>query len=134
MIGTSDNKGCNVELSGLEHNEQYITEAPFVHTNHHLAKDISAGDLSENSHARLSTAGDYLSQNPSQSQDSFETLLSDTSHADHKICASYRPLLGTQIGTVCTVIMDLQKRKMRVRKGPDPEAAFDTVVELTKTA
>jgi len=46
---------------------------------------------------------------------------------DRRFCADYEPMLGTRIGTVCSVVMDLTRGQLWVRSGPRPEAPFEAV-------
>ena len=129
MIGTDQGVGTNIELAGMACSMHPLAEKPFVHTNHHLTKDISAGDLTENSHARYRVAQAKAAES-NLSIEKIESILSDTSNVEHPICSTYQPKLGTQIGTVCTVIMDLDNRSLKVRKGPNPQAPFAVQVAL----
>ncbi|MEM7016319.1 MAG: C45 family peptidase [Pseudomonadota bacterium] len=132
MIGTRDGTGCNVELAGVERTLHAIDNSPFIHTNHHLAREISAGAIEVNSKTRYQTAASRIEQELPQTLASFSGILSDVTDDVHPICAPYKPMLGTQIGTVCTVIMDLASHHLHIRQGPSPDAPFECV-ELAKT-
>ena len=135
MVGSAGVGGVNFEFAGQDVSEQPIEAAPFVHTNHHLVRDISAGTLTPNTRARHARARTLISGACPSTVDEIAAVLSDTNDADHPICAPYKPLLGTQIGTVSTVVMRLagQERddelggQMHIRRGPVPDGTFKRV-------
>lgn len=133
MVAQADRHGLNFEFAGQEVSEQEIS-SKFVHTNHHLAREISAGTLTPNTKARYDRASTMISER-SGSVDDAVGILSDTLDADYPICAPYKPMLGTHVGTVSTVIMILSSEdpecrgagQMYIRRGPVPSGTFCAV-------
>jgi hypothetical protein len=116
-IGVND-AGRHREISVLD-------GAPVVRTNHLPGRAETAGRLVENSSARLDTATALV---PSVTDTaSLLAVLADRRDPTHPICAPYRPLLGTAVGTVATVVMDLHARLLHVRRGPDPSQPVQRV-------
>ena len=91
-----------------------------------LYLDSDPGLHGDNSRARLETAEGIVSNGCDVGTESLKTLLSDTSDPEHKICAPYQSYFGINLGTVCTVVMDLNVRRLELRRGPDPDAEFES--------
>jgi isopenicillin-N N-acyltransferase-like protein len=127
LIGTSTGEGFDVEFAGKERTLRDIDAAAFVHTNHHLWYDIPPGNVSGSTEARLATAQSRLDARPIANVADLITLFGDQSHPEHPICARYHPRFGTQVGTLCTVVMELGEGTMHVRRGPNPDRSFQQI-------
>ena len=79
--------------------------------------------------ARLQRAGELLPGRASPDLADLKDILSDQQDPDSPICAPYHPLFGLDLGTICTVVMDLPRRQLHLRMGSDPAADF-TVYSL----
>jgi hypothetical protein len=53
-----------------------------------------------------------------------KAILSDQQDVEAPICAPYRSLFGLNVGTICTVAMDLQRRELHLRMGASPGEDF----------
>ena len=101
-----------------------------VHTNHYLSKPIN--DLNHpqffNSQARLNTAITLLDDTDQQTPRAMQQILSDRSHPQYPV---YRPYAlddkQQEIGTVATIVMDLPKRQLHIRKGNDENKHFVSI-------
>ncbi len=125
LIGLATGRGLNVGYAGRHREISLLDGAPVVRTNHLPGRAGTAGPLVENSSARLDTATALV---PSVTDTaSLLAVLADRGDPTHPICAPYRPLLGTTVGTVATVVMDLPARLLHVRRGPDPSQPVQRV-------
>ena len=124
MVGSACGHGFDVEFAGVERTIRELGVEPFAHTNHHLWRDIDPGELGPDSEARLSRAGERIAKEDLGDAAALGALLSDTEHDTYPICAPYERKYGARLGTLCTVVMELERRVLRVRRGPHPEAPF----------
>ena len=110
--------------------ETYLVEAfdgNYIHTNHYLGKPINGIDdpLFASSHARLNTVCKRTAA-ISQSVESMKDILSDRSHKTFPVYRPYMPdpILG-EVGTVATIIMNLEDLNLHIRKGSKSRAIFN---------
>jgi isopenicillin-N N-acyltransferase-like protein len=104
----------------------------FIHTNHYLANNDLNTDVEKlaSSFTRYETAV-KLAQNISQdSIEEMKAILLDSSQEDFPICRPYvdNPDIGN-VGTICSVIMDLAKFQMHITRG-NPLVTPFTVLTL----
>jgi isopenicillin-N N-acyltransferase like protein len=123
LLSGAAGEAINFEFAGDQVDERFIEET-FCHTNHCVFRQVSAGELEVNSRARLDRAAQLLRTLSDPGVDDFKDILSDQSDPEAPICAPYHPLFGLELGTLCTVIMDLPQRELHLRLGSDPSAAF----------
>jgi len=100
-----------------------------IHTNHYLGKPINASNdpLFDNSRARMATAREGVSAIAAHTVDSMKILLSDRSHDTFPIFRPYLPDEALEeVGTVATIVMDVKKGALHIRKGCDPAREFST--------
>lgn len=110
-------------------NSAYITqpsETVFAHTNHYLRVGHSADQMAilGNSHGRLEAALQMSFEADSLNVEALMRILSD--QARGPISCPYTDFAGIRVGTVCAVAMDLKTGTLHIRKGPDPEAQFES--------
>jgi hypothetical protein len=74
-------------------------------------------ELYEDSMIRCRQAQKILAQSQNQTVEQAKKILGDRENGSHAICAEYKFIMGAQIGTVCSVIMDLQKLEMHITMG-----------------
>jgi len=103
----------------------YPDQLPF-HTNHYLdnksmktpnKSDPVEKELYEDSMIRCQQVQKILAQPQIQTVELAKKILGDRENGSHAICAEYKSIMGAQIGTVCSVIMDLKKLEMHISKG-----------------
>ena len=127
LVADADGKGFDMEFCGqdsyrLEANADYL-----LHTNHYLGKPINSEHNPEfsSSYARFNKATEILADNPERSVETMSRLLSDDSNRSLPIYREYLPDESVhEVGTICTIIMELAQGKMQVRKGKGPDARF----------
>ncbi|MCP4752898.1 MAG: hypothetical protein GY866_18585, partial [Proteobacteria bacterium] len=103
-----------------------------LHTNHYLSelakthnseKDI----LFENSTVRYKRGRELLSDVSSEAGVSeLKSVLKNRDDKQNPICAKYKPLMGLQVGTVSSVVMDLPHRTIHVTVGNPQENGYQT--------
>ncbi len=125
MLGSDAGRAVNFEFSGDQAAERPL-EAPFCHTNHCLETDLPAGELEENSRTRLARAQALMGNGGLTGLSGMKTILSNQEEEEAPICAPYQPLFGLELGTICTVIMDLPRLQLHYRHGADPGAEFQS--------
>jgi isopenicillin-N N-acyltransferase-like protein len=128
LLAADTGEAVNFEFAGDAVDEHAVGET-FVHTNHCLFHPLSAGDMEANSHARNNRALELIASTPLEGLQDMKNVLSDRHDLDAPICAPYHPLFGLNLGTICTVIMDLSGRELHFRMGSLPGAEF-TVFSL----
>lgn len=104
--------------------ERQLQES-FAHTNHCLFKRLPAGEFEENSWGRMQWAGTLLVERPGPTLRDFRDILSDQQNPDASIWVPYQPFYGLELGTLCTVVMDLSLGEMHLRMGQDAAADFE---------
>lgn len=123
LLGSAKDGGRDVVWLGQKRLATEITSDAFAHTNHVGTDAATGGPMYENSVARLARARALV--DGVATADGLFALLGDRCDASHPICVSYRPYVpvpSVQMGTVAAVVMELDKGRMHVRSGPDPDA------------
>lgn len=123
MLGNDSAEAVNFEFAG-DHVDERLIEENFCHTNHCLFSQISAGEMEANSAARLQRGRELMDNRESLDLEDLKGILSDSQDPDSPICAPYAPLFGLNLGTICTVVMDLPRRQLHLRMGSDPAGEF----------
>lgn len=124
MFASACGQAVSVEYTGDAKKHIDIGETLFTHTNHPLETTPSGSELLENSRRRLSEASALLAGRAAVTLDEAAALLSHRPDDDNAICMPYRPFDGVPIGTVCTILMDLNAGRLLLRKGPHPQKPF----------
>ncbi|MCP3688493.1 MAG: hypothetical protein GY784_08765 [Gammaproteobacteria bacterium] len=126
MADASGN-GFDVEFCG-EQSFRLDPEANMlIHTNHYLGDKINSPSDPAffSSYARFEKATEILSSAKQENMETIFTLLSDDSDQLYPVYRGYIADESVQqLGTVCTIIMQLAQRRMHVRKGKEGEAQF----------
>jgi isopenicillin-N N-acyltransferase-like protein len=130
LIGDKYGKYQDIEFGG---NEVYLLDPEsnnFVHTNHFLRNEKlnSKPDLLESSFNRYKIASKLASSNQTQSLELMKRILLDDTDSELPICRKYIP--GTtmeQVGTVCTILMDLNQKMMHITKGSPYDNPFTKI-------
>ena len=127
MVADAGGNGFDVEFCGetsyrIEPAGNYL-----LHTNHYLGRAINSDQDADfsSSYARFNRATQILSGNKERSAAAMCKLLSDDSD---RLLPIYRAFLPDdsvhELGTVCTIVMELAQQKMWLRKGKGPQATF----------
>ncbi|MEM9667474.1 MAG: C45 family peptidase [Pseudomonadota bacterium] len=126
LIGTPDGSGINLEYSNAGLRRDDLTDRNFAHTNHELVVETGDAEFVQNSLTRLAQANEIANSHASLDADTIDYMLSNRSNPEHPIHVPHRTMNGMTFGTLYSVIMDLKKREIRVRKGQDPAAAYQS--------
>ncbi len=135
LIADETGQSMNIEFDGVNARIHAPGPKATAHTNHYLASDIQVAEvLFENSDARLSRAKALIETSGGSGLEHLKAILSDRSDADHPILAPYSevPAFRGNIGTDCSIAMDLERRQMHFRRGNDPSVAF-ACIEIHET-
>ncbi len=127
LVGNASGDCFDSEFAGDEVFTHRAVDGTLIHTNHYLGKDINATDDPKfaSSYARMHTATTMAANRNGDTIAAMRDILSDASNNELPILRPYIPDDSVQeLGTVCSIIMDLSAREMHVRKGPDPARAF----------
>jgi isopenicillin-N N-acyltransferase-like protein len=126
LIVAQSGQAVDIEFAGEVMKIQDVTDNYYVHTNHCLhAKpaDNLEEDVLLNSTTRRDTAMKILNNSSSYLPQTLMEVFSDQSNDTMSILAKYKPDPDDQlgdVGTLATIIMNLEKRTMQVRIGnPD---------------
>jgi isopenicillin-N N-acyltransferase-like protein len=126
LIGTDRFGGLDLEYLGDKVRRHDINSENFVHANHPLGDETSLDENLPNSIARLAKAEEKGAAAAEMGWRHMNDLLSDQSNEEYPVCRPYVDLFGQPGGTVCSIIMDLNEKTMHVRKGPNPNAPYQT--------
>ncbi len=129
LVGDAFGDYFNVEFAGDKSVFLDSTAQIMLHTNHYLHKPINLpGDPDfANSYAREEIASQRTSLLNRLNKGQMMDILSDASNSDYPILRSYRADTRLQeLGTVCSIIMDLKARNMYIRKGNSSTGTFTT--------
>lgn len=130
LVANAQGKAMDIEFDGVSARLHDAEHSATLHTNHYLASDIAVAEvLMENSNARLSKARALLQPMGELGLDRLKSILSDMSDTEHPILAPYRdvPAFRGDLGTVCSIAMDLKNGHIHFRRGNDPNARFEIV-------
>ena len=138
IIVSQDGGAFDAEFTADDTYIHYVQENAYVHTNHylHCPKPIEIAETdTANSSTRHKTALDKFSSLQEYSVAEMMAILSDRSKGTNSILSENKPdtfeVLG-DIGTLATIVMDLENRSMQVRKGnpASPSFAIDDFTEF----
>ena len=127
LVADSTGAHFNVEFAGPDTIVLADTGQIPLHTNHYLHRSINKPENPDfaSSYAREKMARQQLGAQSALDKSSLIAILSDRTNPEYPILRDYRAdLKYQQLGTVCTIIMDLATREMHVRKGPHPASNF----------
>ncbi|MEM7209115.1 MAG: C45 family peptidase [Pseudomonadota bacterium] len=127
LLADADGHSVDFELC----DEQFfcLTESNGVllHTNHYLAEPRDSRDKPDffSSYARFDKAKELLVHKHTRDTETMKQILSDDSNTELPIYRDYVPeSMVKEVGTVCTVVMDLRAKQFHVRRGKYADAAF----------
>jgi len=137
IIVSQAGQAFDIEFCGNDSSYHDIQEVAYTHTNHymHSAKSIQLDETERaNSIARYKKAVKELSKVEEFTTQEMIAILSDQSNEENSILNAYKP--DTQIGmgycgTLATIVMDLEKRTMKVRKG-NPSSPLFSIDSFTQ--
>jgi len=129
LIGAADDDALSIEFRTASSYELPADGEIYLHTNHYRYRgcDLVTGTAKqrENSRRRLARAEALVSAFKDYSTDEMLELLSDGKDPEHPIYAPYREYEGIgTIGTICTLMMDLPAKRLRLRRGNGPDNVF----------
>lgn len=132
-ILVADSKGefLDVEICGDHSRYVDYRDGPIVHTNHFLSSysdctDEATNELFASSRQRFAT-GNNLYATANSDLDNFKLMLADEENAPHEICRAYRLVEGNILGTVASIIMDLQNQALHITAGKCSENPWHSV-------
>ena len=129
LVANGEGECFNVEFAGDR--AFYLTPENqiLVHTNHFLARQINPErGIFRSSYARMRTAKEKLESSGDRSLESMKNILLDRSNKDMPINQRYIPFKAIgNLGTICTIIMDLKNLEIHIKKGANLEDDFQTI-------
>lgn len=135
MVAHKNGERFDMEFAATEKFELTDRGDVLAHTNHFIEQDVfSLPATLENSLLRLGRTEQLSAAYSARDRRTMEKMLSDTENPGNSICQTYRERepLG-QMGTVCSLTMDLAAGNMRIRLGNDATGPFEQV-EVTHLA
>jgi len=127
IVADANGNGFDLEFCGDRHHRINPENGSLIHTNHYLEENINSpqDEYFFSSFTRYKTAMQFLSKESSRDVETMCRLLSNDSDAAFPI---YRDYVADEsvheLGTVCSIIMDLAAQQMYVRKGKSTNAEF----------
>jgi isopenicillin-N N-acyltransferase-like protein len=132
-ILAADHKGncLDVEICGDHIRYVDYHDEPIVHTNHFLSSysecTNEATDESLASSRQRYARGNELYRTVGSDLDRFKLMLADEENAPNEICRAYRLVEGNILGTVTSIIMDLQNQALHITAGKCSENPWQRV-------
>ncbi len=129
LVADQTGERFDIEFAATEHFEVADPGDVIAHTNHYMDPDMFSVPLTlENSTFRLNRAYELAKEHTGRSRGTMVRMLSDTANPGNAICQTYRERapLG-QMGTVCTLTMDLAAQNMEIRLGNNASAPLERV-------
>jgi isopenicillin-N N-acyltransferase-like protein len=127
LVADGNGKCVDVEFAGSRKLTYKSPGDVICHTNHYLVEEDlndSKEDLSS-SKERLEVANQRIEEIRGYGVRDMAEILSDRSNPNLPILRNFVPHdLVKDMGTVCTIIMDLAAKKLHIRKSNDPDAEF----------
>ena len=127
IVADASGNGFDFEFCGERHHRIDPINGSLIHTNHYLGENINSSqdEYFYSSFARYKTANLFLSKESARDMETMCRLLSDDTDTAFPI---YRDYVADEsvheLGTVCSIVMDLAAQRMRVRKGKSANAEF----------
>ena len=136
MVADNTGQRFDMEFAATEKFEIADKGDVLAHTNHYLDREMFAvPTVLENSTTRYNQARKLATLVPGRDRKAMEEMLSSTENPGNAICQPYRARepLG-QMGTVCTLTMDLAAGDMNIRKGNDASQPLENVSLIPEVA
>ncbi|MHA2127109.1 MAG: C45 family autoproteolytic acyltransferase/hydrolase [Promethearchaeota archaeon] len=130
LIGDKNGNYQDIEFGG---SKAYLLGAEknhFIHTNHFLKnKELnSKPELLLSSFNRYKLATNLVKSNQTQSLEHMKSILLDNTDSKLPICRKFIPgPVMEEVGTVCTILMDLKQEVMHITKGTPLHNPFTKV-------
>jgi len=127
MVADGGGNGFDVEFCDASSYRVEPRSNYLLHTNHYLGSAINSEQNPDfsSSYARFDRATQFLLDNSGRDVGAMRDLLSDESDRSYPI---YREYLADdsvhELGTVCTIVMELAQLKLHIRKGKGAQARF----------
>lgn len=130
IIVSQAGQAFDIEFCGNDSSYHDIQEVAYTHTNHfiHSGESVQIDETAcASSIARYNTVIQELRKVQDFSIQDMISILSDQSNEENSILTAYKP--DTKIGmgycgTLATIVMDLEKRIIKVRKGNPSSPSF----------
>jgi isopenicillin-N N-acyltransferase like protein len=129
LVATDKGEGFGYEFFQDKYFQLDFMNNHLIHTNHYLGDSID--DPSDpdfrSSFSRIKTARQFMVEHPDQDLTIMKEFLTDESDSDWPIYRHYieNDHIG-DVGTVCSIIMDLKEQEIHLRKGKSELADFKT--------
>ena len=130
LIGDKNGKYQDIEFGG---SEIYLLDAEnnhLIHTNHFLKNEKLnlKPELLLSSFKRYEIASNLAKSHQTQSLELMKSILLDDTDSDLPICRRYIPgRVMEEVGTVCTILMDLNQEVMHITKGSPHHNPFTKI-------
>lgn len=129
LVATYKGEGFGYEFNQDKQFQLALVNSYLIHTNHYLGESIDDPQDPDfrSSFARIRTAEQFIADHPDRDLTTMKKLLSDESNSDWPIYRDYmeNDHIG-DVGTVCSIIMDLRRQEIHLRKGKSERADFET--------
>lgn len=123
LIIAQNGLAFDVEFTGACSNFHEIEEPAYVHTNHliHSRAGVQVESTSlASSIARFGAVESAIEKTPDFSRQKMAEILSECPGSEGSVLVCYKPDAGSglgYVGTLATIVMDLSRKSMFVRKG-----------------
>ena len=129
LVGNAVGDCLSVEFSGPVRHILCADDGLLWHSNHYLAHDdLNSSEAFPSTRERYARAGRLLSEDASIN--GLWQMMSDHSEGELSICRSYSPSATPgfgNVGTIFSVLMELQQGTLRIRRGDSPDRSDYTI-------
>jgi len=126
LVGDRGGHCLSVEFSGRSLYRLRPESGYLLHTNHYISQPgLNTTQLFPSTHERFSRGRSMLAQR--SSGEDIRRMLTNRSEGENSICRPWSPsgIPGFgDVGTVFTLLMDLGRGEMEIRKGPGADGEF----------
>jgi isopenicillin-N N-acyltransferase-like protein len=126
LIGAANGECLGMEYAAADSHALQPQAGVLLHTNPYLADaGLNTMEAFPSTHERWHRASQLLAEDNSRA--GVRAMLLDQSQAEFSICRPYSPAAAAgfgNVGTVFTVLMELEAGTMQVRPGANPETPF----------
>lgn len=130
LVGNASGDYLSAEFAGEQHHILATQNCLLWHSNHYLAsEELNTQAAFPSTRERYARAGQLLNEDASAS--GIWNMLLDRTDGEMSICRPYSPAATPgfgNVGTVFSLLMDLEQGTMRIRPGCDPARDDYTVV------
>lgn len=128
LVGSAGGQAVSIEFFGDERHQLEPVDGVLLHTNHCLGRGAAGRTAAlANSCARYDDLARQVAASPARDLARARDILSSTAGGADALLRAYREsevFPGHRVGSCATVLMELDERRLHLRRGPHADAPF----------